>query len=76
MSGDTANDEHEPELDERLRELGAEVPAGPWHYQRSKDGEALILYDGDEPLALVYGGTDLAKYLSACAPARLFGGSR
>jgi hypothetical protein len=56
----------------RLAELAAEIPAGPWHHQRAYDG-ALILYADDEPLATIYGGVDLAKYLEACAPARLLG---
>lgn len=56
----------------RLAELAAEIPAGPWTHRRAEDG-ALILWAGDEPLATIYGGIDLAKYLEACAPARLLG---
>jgi hypothetical protein len=57
----------------RLAELAAQIPAGPWTHGRGADG-ALILWAGDEPLAAIYGGVDLAKYLEACAPARLLGG--
>lgn len=60
---------------ERLAELAAEVPAGPWTHRRAEDG-TLILWADDEPLAAIYGGVDLAKYLEACAPARLLGGHR
>lgn len=53
-----------------MRELAEDVPPGPWHHARSLD--ALVIYDADgEPLALVYGGLPLARYLEACAPAAL-----
>jgi hypothetical protein len=57
----------------RLRQLAADVPAGPWRTARSADGEALILWDEDEPLALIYAGHDFARYLEACAPTELWG---
>jgi hypothetical protein len=65
------------ELDalERLLELANAISPGPWTFARSKDGTgALILWDGDEPLALIYAGIDFCKYLVAAAPAVLFAG--
>jgi hypothetical protein len=58
----------------RLIELADAIPPGPWYHQRGDDG-VLVLWAGDEPLAALYGGVDLAKYLEACAPARLLGGN-
>jgi hypothetical protein len=58
----------------RLLDLAVEIPAGPWEYRRSLDGSgALILWDGEWPLALIYGGVDLAKYLRLVSPALLLG---
>jgi len=60
----------------RLRELAAYLPPGPWRASRSPADGSLVLYDGrpdGEPLALIYGGTDLAHYLELCAPALLLG---
>lgn len=65
------------ELDqlERLLELADAIPPGPWTHRRSTDGTGvLILWDGDEPLALIYAGVDFCKYLEAVAPAVLFAG--
>lgn len=56
-----------------LRILADDVPAGPWQHRRSDDG-ALLLEDlTGEPLAQIYAGLPLARYLEACAPAVLFG---
>jgi hypothetical protein len=55
---------------DRLRDLAADIPAGPWSYDRVLDG--LVLYDErGEPLALLYAGLPLARYLRAVAPAIL-----
>jgi hypothetical protein len=55
----------------RLRELAQYVNAGPWRVARSDYDGALMLYAGDDPLATIYGGHDLALYLAQCAPALL-----
>jgi hypothetical protein len=64
------------EYADRLHDLAANVPLGPWHAQRTDYDGALIVYDGDEPLAHVYGGVDVAKWICETAPAVLFGGAR
>jgi hypothetical protein len=61
---------------DRLRELAGYLGVpGPWYARRSDVDGGLVLYANDgpdaEPLALIYGGTDLARYLEACAPAVL-----
>jgi hypothetical protein len=60
----------------RLRELASYLGVpGPWRARRSDVDGSLVLYASDEPdaepLALIYGGTDLAHYLEQCAPAVL-----
>jgi hypothetical protein len=54
--------------------LGGDVPRGPWGHYRSKVDGALILEEprSGEPLALIYAGLALARYLEAVAPAVLF----
>lgn len=59
---------------ERILELAEHIPAGPWTFRRSTDGSGvLILWDGDEPLAVIDAGVDFAKYLVAVSPYALFG---
>lgn len=61
---------------ERLRELAEQLPPGPWRASRSGVDGGLVLWSGEpegEPLALVYGGVDLAHYLEQCSPALLLG---
>jgi hypothetical protein len=60
------------ERDRRLRELADQIEPGEWAYHRGHDG-ALILTAGGEPIAHVYGGVDLAKYLVEVSPPRLLG---
>jgi len=57
----------------RLRELAVDIPRGLWTYRRSDVDGALILYAGDEPIAHIYAGVDLAKYLCELSPEKLFG---
>lgn len=54
----------------RVRDLGDDLPAGPWTHRRTTDG-ALLLENGTdgEPLALIYAGLPLARYFEAVAPA-------
>ena len=76
MNHDNNDDElADIETAERLYDLAEDVPPGPWNYKRSNDGQILI-WAGDEPLAHVYGGIDLAKWICATSPARLLGGHR
>ena len=60
----------------RLRELAGYLGVpGPWKARRSELDGGLVLYANDgpdaEPLALIYGGSDLAHYLEQCSPAVL-----
>ena len=61
----------------RLTELRAFVDDGPWKVGRSTadpEGSQLLLFDSaGDPIALIYGGHDLALYLEACAPSTLLG---
>jgi hypothetical protein len=58
-------------LDDVVRALADDVDTpGPWHYERVLGG--LVIYDADgEPIALVYAGLPVARYLVAVAPAAL-----
>jgi hypothetical protein len=50
-----------------------DVPAGPWRHRRSQWDGALLLEDQrGEPLAQLYAGYPLARYLEAVAPIVLF----
>jgi len=61
---------------DRLRDLADYITPGPWEARRSAVSGDLLLWDGDEPLALIYAGHDFARYLVEVAPAILFGGAR
>jgi hypothetical protein len=60
---------------DRLHDLAEHVPAGPWHAHRSDYDGALILFNDDEPLAHIYGGIDVAKWICETSPSILFGGA-
>lgn len=59
----------------RERAEDVDVP-GPWHHERDPlgtPGGGLVLYDvSGEPIALIYAGLPVARYLEAVAPATLF----
>lgn len=59
--------------EQRLRDLASQIPGGEWTYRRSRVDDQLILWADDEPLALIYAGTDLAKYLCEVSPGKIFG---
>lgn len=63
-------------LAERLSTLASALEPGEWSYRRSATDGALILYAGGEPIAHLYGGIDLAKYLVEVSPPRLLDGFR
>ena len=61
---------------DRLFEIAAQIPSAEiWRTGRGNDG-ALIVWSDGEPLAVVLGGIDVAKWIVATCPARLLGGSR
>lgn len=58
----------------RLVQLRDFVDPGPWKVERSPVDGSVMLWDSkDEPLALVYAGSDVALYIAACAPDTLLG---